>query len=147
MILNNLFYITAKVSWKSCHTILHASIVFYMKIKRRTQIAFFPSNYFAIFIFFVILQFSDTHPRDIEELWGTLCQFWPNNLKVILRYLVIMSGMAPNELLSYVSRRYLIADHLNTTHTAIPSVSPFVCPLVRQTDSQSVRQSVSRVKT
>lgn len=49
------------------------------------------------------LKFSDTHPRDIEELWGTLCQFWPNNLKVILRYLVIMSGMAPNELLPYVS--------------------------------------------
>jgi len=49
------------------------------------------------------LQFSDAHPRDIEELWGTLCQFWPNNLKVILRYLVIMSGMAPTELLPYVS--------------------------------------------
>lgn len=48
-------------------------------------------------------QFSDAHPRDIEELWGTLCQFWPNNLKVILRYLVIMSGMAPTELLPYVS--------------------------------------------
>lgn len=48
------------------------------------------------------LQFADSHPY-IEELWGTLCQFWPNNLKVILRYLLIISGMAPNELLAYVS--------------------------------------------
>lgn len=36
-------------------------------------------------------------------MWGTLCAFWPNNLKVILRYLVIISGMAPTELLCYVS--------------------------------------------
>ncbi|XP_075160591.1 microtubule binding protein furry isoform X3 [Haematobia irritans] len=55
-------------------------------------------------LFYITAKFSDTHPRDIEELWGTLCQFWPNNLKVILRYLVIMSGMAPNELLSYAKR-------------------------------------------
>ena len=51
----------------------------------------------------VYFQFADSHPRDIEEIWGALCQFWSNNLKVILRYLVIMSGMAPNELLPYVS--------------------------------------------
>lgn len=37
-----------------------------------------------------------------------LCQFWPNNLKVILRYLVIISGMAPNELLPYVSYQHLL---------------------------------------
>lgn len=49
------------------------------------------------------LQYSDSHTREIEEIWGSLCQFWPNNLKVILRYLVIISGMAPNELLPYVS--------------------------------------------
>jgi hypothetical protein len=58
--------------------------------------------FFSLFSYCSI-QFADSHPRDIEELWGTLCQYWPNNLKVILRYLVIMSGMAPNELLSYVS--------------------------------------------
>ena len=55
------------------------------------------------FSLFSLFQFSDTHPRSIEELWGTLCEFWPNNLKVILRYLVIMSSMAPTELLTYVS--------------------------------------------
>ncbi|XP_037818190.1 protein furry isoform X4 [Lucilia sericata] len=55
-------------------------------------------------LFYITAKFSDTHPRDIEELWGTLCQFWPNNLKVILRYLVIMSGMSPNDLLPYAKR-------------------------------------------
>lgn len=48
------------------------------------------------------------HPRDIEEIWGTLSQYWPNNLKVILRYLVIITGMAPNELLPYVSNNKFI---------------------------------------
>ncbi|XP_037930850.1 protein furry isoform X3 [Teleopsis dalmanni] len=63
-------------------------------------------------LFYITAKFSDSHPRDIEELWGTLCQFWPNNLKVILRYLVIMSGMAPNELLPYAKR---VALHLART--------------------------------
>lgn len=52
---------------------------------------------------FFWLQYSNSHTREIEEIWGSLCQFWPNNLKVILRYLVIISGMAPNELLPFVS--------------------------------------------
>lgn len=54
-------------------------------------------------LFYITVKFADTHPRCIEELWGTLCQYWPNNLKVTLRYLVIISGMAPTELLDYVS--------------------------------------------
>lgn len=45
----------------------------------------------------------DEHPKDIEDVWSTLCLCWPNNLKVIIRYLVIISGMAPHELLPYVS--------------------------------------------
>lgn len=51
----------------------------------------------------LLFKFSDEHPKDIEELWATLCGCWPNNLKVIIRYLIIVSGMAPQELLSYVS--------------------------------------------
>lgn len=51
------------------------------------------------------LQFADEHPRDIEMLWGTLCQYWPNNLKVVLRYLVIVVGLAPAELIPCVSLR------------------------------------------
>ncbi|XP_053672318.1 protein furry [Anopheles nili] len=54
-------------------------------------------------LFYITAKFADSHPY-IEELWGTLCQFWPNNLKVILRYLLIISGMAPNELLVNAKR-------------------------------------------
>ncbi|KAG7313541.1 hypothetical protein JYU34_000685 [Plutella xylostella] len=55
-------------------------------------------------LFYITAKFSDNHPKEIEELWSTLCMCWPNNLKVIIRYLVIISGMAPNELLPYAKR-------------------------------------------
>ncbi|XP_026316911.1 protein furry isoform X2 [Hyposmocoma kahamanoa] len=55
-------------------------------------------------LFYITAKFSDYHPKEIEELWSTLCACWPNNLKVIIRYLVIISGMAPNELLPYAKR-------------------------------------------
>ncbi|XP_070490077.1 protein furry isoform X3 [Chironomus tepperi] len=55
-------------------------------------------------LFYITAKFSDSHGREIEELWGILSQCWPNNLKVILRYLVIISGLAPNELLCYTKR-------------------------------------------
>ena len=56
------------------------------------------------------LQFSDEHPKETEELWSTLCSCWPNNLKVIIRYLLIISGMAPQELLPYVSTLYIYIE-------------------------------------
>ncbi|XP_050682985.1 protein furry [Leptidea sinapis] len=55
-------------------------------------------------LFYITVKFSDQHPKEIEELWSTLCACWPNNLKVIIRYLIIVSGMAPNELLPYAKR-------------------------------------------
>ncbi|XP_031631503.1 protein furry isoform X3 [Contarinia nasturtii] len=55
-------------------------------------------------LFYITTKYSYSHTREIEEIWGNLCQFWPNNLKVILRYLVIISGMAPNELLPFAKR-------------------------------------------
>uniref|UniRef100_A0A2A4JZF3 Protein furry n=1 Tax=Heliothis virescens TaxID=7102 RepID=A0A2A4JZF3_HELVI len=55
-------------------------------------------------LFYITAKFSDKHPKEIEELWSTLCACWPNNLKVIIRYLIIVSGMAPNELLPYAKR-------------------------------------------
>ncbi|XP_025416970.1 protein furry isoform X3 [Sipha flava] len=55
-------------------------------------------------LFYITAKFADEHPKDIEDVWSTLCLCWPNNLKVIIRYLVIMSGMAPHELLPYAKR-------------------------------------------
>ena len=39
----------------------------------------------------------------MEHLWGSLCECWPKNVRIIIRYLFIVSGMAPNELVEYVS--------------------------------------------
>ncbi|XP_063986587.1 protein furry isoform X3 [Diachasmimorpha longicaudata] len=55
-------------------------------------------------LFYITAKFSDEHPKEVEELWATLCGCWPNNLKVIIRYLIIVSGMAPQELLPYAKR-------------------------------------------
>ncbi|KAJ8924572.1 hypothetical protein NQ315_000721 [Exocentrus adspersus] len=55
-------------------------------------------------IFYITAKFGDNHPKEIEEVWGTLCTSWPNNMKVIIRYLIIVSGMAPCELLPYAKR-------------------------------------------
>lgn len=54
-------------------------------------------------IIFLWLQLGDDHPKEVEELWAALCTCWPNNLKVIIRYLFIITGMAAAELLPYVS--------------------------------------------
>lgn len=52
-------------------------------------------------IFYITAKFSNEHPKEMEEVWCTLCSCWPNNLKVIIRYLIIISGMAPCELLPH----------------------------------------------
>jgi hypothetical protein len=52
----------------------------------------------------IAFQFGDEHPKEVEELWAALCACWPNNLRVIIRYLFIVSGMAPTELIEYVRR-------------------------------------------
>ena len=54
-------------------------------------------------IYIYLFQFGDDHPKEVEELWAALCTCWPNNLKVIIRYLFIITGMAAAELLAYVS--------------------------------------------
>ncbi|KAH1002588.1 hypothetical protein HUJ04_008665 [Dendroctonus ponderosae] len=55
-------------------------------------------------IFYITAKFGDSHSKEVEELWGILCTSWPNNMKVIIRYLIIISGMAPCELLPYAKR-------------------------------------------
>lgn len=55
-------------------------------------------------LFYITAKFGDSHPNEIEELWASLCKCWPNNLKVIIRYLFIITGLAPNELLMYAKR-------------------------------------------
>lgn len=55
-------------------------------------------------LFYITVKFGDEHSKEIEELWAALCSCWPNNLKIIIRYLFIVSGMAPTELLLCAKR-------------------------------------------
>ncbi|XP_064474584.1 protein furry-like [Ornithodoros turicata] len=55
-------------------------------------------------LFYITAKFGDEHPKEIEDLWASLCSCWPNNLKVIIRYLFIVMGLAPNELLPFTKR-------------------------------------------
>ena len=54
-------------------------------------------------LFYITVKFGDDHPKEVEELWSALCACWPRNLTIIIRYLFIVTGMAPNELVEYVS--------------------------------------------
>jgi hypothetical protein len=94
------FYITAKVSyWES-----------------PISISFDVCNF----------QFGDNHSKEIEEVWATLCTSWPNNMKVIIRYLIIISGMAPCELLPYVSGESV----LNCVHRNVLNITDKTSSLV-----------------
>ena len=54
-------------------------------------------------LFYITCKFGDDHPKEIEELWAALCACWPNNLRAIMRYLIV-SGMAPHEEFDYSKR-------------------------------------------
>lgn len=54
-------------------------------------------------LFYITVKFGDDHPKEMEDVWAELCNCWPTNLRVILRYLFIVTGMAPAELLPFVS--------------------------------------------
>ena len=62
-------------------------------------------------LFYITVKFGDDHPKEVEELWSALCTCWPNNLRVIIRYLIIITGMAAQELLHYVKRVIVYVGH------------------------------------
>ncbi|KAK6976868.1 protein furry, partial [Biomphalaria glabrata] len=55
-------------------------------------------------LFYVTVTFGDEHPLEIEALWAALVSCWPSNLKVIIRYLVIITNIAATDLLPYAKR-------------------------------------------
>lgn len=62
-------------------------------------------------LFYLTVKFGDNFPKEIEEVWSALCAYWPNNLRVIIRYLFILTGLAPNELLPYAKRVVIYLAH------------------------------------
>ena len=55
-------------------------------------------------LLYMTVRFGDEHPAEMEALWGVLLRRHPTNLKIILRYLLIVTSLAPNELLAYTKR-------------------------------------------
>lgn len=55
-------------------------------------------------LMYITVKFSDEYLKEIEDVWAALSSCWPNNLRIIIRYLFIITGIAPNELLPYTKR-------------------------------------------
>ena len=55
-------------------------------------------------MFYITVKYGDDHPRELEELWAALVVCWPNNLRVVIHYLVIITNMAASELMQYAKR-------------------------------------------
>lgn len=51
---------------------------------------------------YMTVKFGNEHGDLIEQLWLTLVQCWPQNLRIVLRYLFVMTVLSPDSLLSYV---------------------------------------------
>ncbi|XP_028968950.1 protein furry [Galendromus occidentalis] len=55
-------------------------------------------------LFYITVKYGDEHAKEIEELWAALGLCWPNNLRVIIRYLFIMITLSPGTLLHICKR-------------------------------------------
>ncbi len=68
---------------------------------------------------FLFLQYGDEFAwSEIENVWTTLADSWPKNLKIILHFLISMSGVNSDpSLLPYVS-------HMIFTPCTVSVVSP-----------------------
>ncbi|XP_070197468.1 protein furry-like isoform X3 [Littorina saxatilis] len=55
-------------------------------------------------LFYITVKFGDEHPAEIEDLWSALVRWWPANLKVVIRYLILLVNMAATDLLPYAKR-------------------------------------------
>ncbi|UXI15497.1 Heterogeneous nuclear ribonucleoprotein K [Sarcoptes scabiei] len=55
-------------------------------------------------LLYITVKFGDDYPNEIEKIWASLCKNRPTNLKIIFRYLFILTGLSPKELLPYAKR-------------------------------------------
>ncbi|XP_055333456.1 protein furry homolog-like isoform X2 [Paramacrobiotus metropolitanus] len=70
---------------------------------------------------YISTKFGDELPKEIECMWSSICCAWPNNLNIVLKYLVIVSSLSPWTVLPIAKRvvRYMararperLIDHL-----------------------------------
>lgn len=65
---------------------------------------------------------------EIENVWTTLADSWPKNLKIILHFLISMSGVNSDpSLLPYVSHRGFTSVMYLVVHLLTPDCVTCVC--------------------
>ncbi|CAF0781184.1 unnamed protein product [Adineta steineri] len=64
-------------------------------------------------LFYLTATFASEHAPELELLWNALTGTWSHNLKVILRYMLIMITLSPCELLPYAKKiiLYMCKNH------------------------------------
>ena len=88
-------------------------------------------------LFYITVKFGDENPNEVEELWRALCACWTKNLKIIIRYLFIVSAMAPAELMEYAKRvllylgRSMPVKTLEDMMTELETVETLNCTIER----------------
>ena len=88
-------------------------------------------------LFYITVKFGDAHPQEVEELWAAICACWPKNLRIIIRYLFIVTGLAPNELVDYSKRVLLYLGRAQPVKTLeemmveLQTVETFNCNIER----------------
>ncbi|KRZ85737.1 Protein furry -like protein-like [Trichinella sp. T8] len=55
-------------------------------------------------LLYITVKFGNEQPHLIESLWTSLVIYWPQNLRIILRYLAVMVILSPDILLTYSKR-------------------------------------------
>ena len=88
-------------------------------------------------LFYITVKFGDEHPKEVEELWAAICACWPKNLRIIIRYLLIVTGLAPCELVDYSKRVLLYLGRAQPVKTLeemmmeLQTVETFNCNIER----------------
>ena len=57
-------------------------------------------------LFYVSAKFGDEQPKELERVWGAMVACWPDNMRCIIRYIVIVTSMTPDLVLPFVSLLY-----------------------------------------
>uniref|UniRef100_A0A5S6QGF4 Protein furry-like protein-like n=1 Tax=Trichuris muris TaxID=70415 RepID=A0A5S6QGF4_TRIMR len=86
---------------------------------------------------YITVQFGNEHPHLLENLWASLVSCWPQNVRIIIRYLSVMLVLAPDTLLDYAKRiiiyfaRVCPERVVNVLTTELETVEIFRNPLER----------------
>lgn len=55
-------------------------------------------------LFYVTIKSGADYPEQIENLWYCLCHKYTNNIRIVIRYLFIVTSLSPTEILPFAKR-------------------------------------------